>query len=1818
MNLQSIDEIKEDGLTVFMPSGIQATLFNEGENIRVKYYDLHEDNYSIEDFKELMTEGIFIFNDRPTSQVIESLQSKGFIRESLADKYKLTETLTVGTVFSDYNGDVHTVDDVVQDGNIIIYRCDTDAQGFYTEISDSNVSEILQDGDIEDEYQDTIWVTEYRITLKNGEEEWFENKESADDYFETHKDEVDSYISKDYDQDGNEGDVSIIYETDINEDIDLDELGGEALTAEDVEEDNKKIELELEIKDDKIEVEANIDKAEFKGELKAEDTTKEEPSDTLEEADENGENTLESFFGIKEEDFTNKTDLIKYIEDATDYQVISSDNLTLHIKNKNNDGDEVVIDLKHAMKEAFEQKDCPEGSVYKTLKGTKRSYITPEFKNELLSNLDKIAREFPDVKVRQDALSKLDDIGMQEYFDIKGIVSFVKKYIKILNHKVMDESMNEISDNTIRAVSKERSHQYIASGGMDKNALEKSKKFNRALIKRQENKYGAEYWNNFKVGDMVIYFEDDEVCTIEKIETGNKYPIITASTGKRNISGHGWEFIPMPVEEIEWTQEKPVAVVEEKLNETEETIVVKGQEVTLNISDVSKIDDETYRFIKRIELPDEDFDLECVYYAEQGLYDFKVLTLAPVEDEIDINKQNTYLSMDDKYTIKNLIQEAKKAFEKLDVTENLNEASNPIENIADALMQGAKQGFEPLEYGNWLCKTSLDTKWESFSPVLKDYILKQISYQVNVGDLEYNDYEISIDGDDCEKENLDSNDIESLGMFDAEEISEMINNEFKPLTFLISYNIEFDKKVGDKSESLKSKKSSKKSLKESKLKEEYGEYQGQLDEVASDIENGIVSGTTEIDEQEYSWNLTINGSDLRELDIKNSLVEEWIRHEIAFPVKDGHDYYNGLDTIFTLGESELEYFYLDDEKTAKSIIADFVKLGCDEDTLKDAIEYIKKNGDKDRSDCKEVEWWINYDINLVEIENDEEESETTTVHVTNVEWDADDAEDIKDLPTDFMISFEHYPNGDFDEEISDAISDKYGFTHLRFDWSMDENLKEQFKVKAKKKKKKIADALNEWVKADWHIVLKDGTEKVFDNQAESEKYFNQNFHKDNVKQYYMQSLDPETNKVIFKRDLYAEKINENKKGVGKMRKVNEDAYKVYNNIENKDCGTFNSWNDVQNFLNSEWGSYTASMAKENPKFTDEDKNNFFGNYSFDLVQLPCAVEEPTDCEPVADIENEVVDTDIQDAVDSPEYVEVAGVTADPEKAEVTDTLVFTNKEGEALNNLENGEKMLLPNEQPDSQAEYKNVGGATEIVKVADMDDISGTTDEIISDEDVNDIDEFINLLVGDDEETVCPNCGEEVCVCEKNECMQKLPNPKENKTQIDLKKEKKAKKCDVCGSEPCKCVNENLNEEEGIDAFEDEDKEYEFRTVRKNALANPNAYEGRYTQSDIRVARKAYADDIEAAKAQKQAKTDLQKTEDFKDGMLTDINDLDFPDAMHDAVDTKEDGSLLRLSDIAKTITDLKDMFTKELADFKNEMRTEIKTELADVKQDIKADVKDIQTDVVSKLDNTDSKIADLTSEEELDELEDEDLGLENEAPETEEEQAADDDELEEEQAKQEALTEEETRLMVKEYIKNNGAIYENIKNVIRGSKLPGKKMSIQNLASKLREDYGINTNVGAILENVSLICEYTPIRKYIIDEDMEKRMIKEQELGIANKFLKTGLDKVWAANREKQNFANLQSVLNAQNENVEDAKKAVDKYTTEGEAGKKKIKVAADLLTDNEQDKEEVIDYAINKMAESTPDSIMSKLRSTAYNSIMQNTGFDGIVMKNTPRKF
>lgn len=67
---------------------------------------------------------------------------------------------------------------------------------------------------------------------------------------------------------------------------------------------------------------------------------------------------------------------------------------------------------------------------------------------------------------------------------------------------------------------------------------------------------------------------------------------------------------------------------------------------------------------------------------------------------------------------------------------------------------------------------------------------------------------------------------------------------------------------------------------------------------------------------------------------------------------------------------------------------------------------------------------------LIDIEN---EPTTVYVHVTNVEWDATE-EDLETLPKEFDLTIAHYSDTDLDEEVSDAISDKYGFTHLGFNF----------------------------------------------------------------------------------------------------------------------------------------------------------------------------------------------------------------------------------------------------------------------------------------------------------------------------------------------------------------------------------------------------------------------------------------------------------------------------------------------------------------------------------------------------------------------------------------------------------------------------------------------------------------------------------------------------------------------------------------------------------------------------------------------------------------
>lgn len=67
--LIGIAEITEDGITVFMPSGFQAELSQDGDNIIADYYT-HKDTYSVDEFGQVVKDGI-IKIEEPSQKVME-------------------------------------------------------------------------------------------------------------------------------------------------------------------------------------------------------------------------------------------------------------------------------------------------------------------------------------------------------------------------------------------------------------------------------------------------------------------------------------------------------------------------------------------------------------------------------------------------------------------------------------------------------------------------------------------------------------------------------------------------------------------------------------------------------------------------------------------------------------------------------------------------------------------------------------------------------------------------------------------------------------------------------------------------------------------------------------------------------------------------------------------------------------------------------------------------------------------------------------------------------------------------------------------------------------------------------------------------------------------------------------------------------------------------------------------------------------------------------------------------------------------------------------------------------------------------------------------------------------------------------------------------------------------------------------------------------------------------------------------------------------------------------------------------------------------
>ena len=201
----------------------------------------------------------------------------------------------------------------------------------------------------------------------------------------------------------------------INEDVDLDELGGEALETEDLEpaEEEKKIELELEIKDDKIEVEANVDNVEFEGELKPEGTLEEAPAEEIEES--------------VNEEYSAKD----FLSDIKELLIINSNlekggDFITGIKDIKEENDKLIVLFEDGTAKSVIVKDSKEDAILKESinEENKEYYVTYKIEGRYTVGLNENIEDI------QKAISKANDIVFETEFGELEVVNSDPIYVE--------------------------------------------------------------------------------------------------------------------------------------------------------------------------------------------------------------------------------------------------------------------------------------------------------------------------------------------------------------------------------------------------------------------------------------------------------------------------------------------------------------------------------------------------------------------------------------------------------------------------------------------------------------------------------------------------------------------------------------------------------------------------------------------------------------------------------------------------------------------------------------------------------------------------------------------------------------------------------------------------------------------------------------------------------------------------------------------------------------------------------------------------------------------------------------------------------------------------------------------------------------------------------------------------------------------------------------------------------------------------------------------------------------------------------------------
>lgn len=411
----------------------------------------------------------------------------------------------------------------------------------------------------------------------------------------------------------------------------------------------------------------------------------------------------------------------------------------------------------------------------------------------------------------------------------------------------------------------------------------------------------------------------------------------------------------------------------------------------------------------------------------------------------------------------------------------------------------------------------------------------------------------------------------------------------------------------------------------------------------------------------------------------------------------------------------------------------------------------------------------------------------------------------------------------------------------------------------------------------------------------------------------------------------------------------------------------------------------------------------------------------------------------------------------------------------------------------------------------------------------------------------VCPECGEAECICEPEEDVptEEVEEPQEEQPEENLEED--------FGEEH---VGEPENEEPTEEPEEETGEKIESPEEAADKVDEiEDAIDSIEDFINSLIGEEDEIEELNLSAVTEQPELKDDKNEDFHDGMLTDVSQLDMPDAIAQSIDVNDDGTVMRLKDIMEQVKALKAEMEKTLADFK----TDMKDALASLKQDIQRDVNDVD----NKVQDTKTAVDGLAVEEEgeFEELE-EPMESTEEAP------------AEEEQPEETEETEENEEEQVEESVKQQGPvnpIAEAIETIIKEG---GKTMLM--VKEELRDKYGFDTfsPINVPLKNM--------VEGYIKANKLDKKLISEAqaireaaESNPAKKFLRKGR-------------------LNKLTENLEDAKKKADELIGQGKDAEE-IKDAITLLTDNDEEKQQAAEYAVSKMKEQLlKTSKKSKLRS------------------------